>query len=186
MSKYIFIIFAALFLVGCNTENTTMDEAQSENPLLAEWDTPYGTPPFDKIEQQHYLPAFEKAMEWHNDEIAAIAANTESPTFANTIEAIEYSGAALDKVQNVFSGMNSAMTNDEMQGIAKKVQPLLAKHRDEINLNDALFERIKSVYEQKDGLGLNTEQLQLLDKYYKQFVRGGANLDAETKEKFKK
>lgn len=186
MIKYMFFIFGVVFLLGCNTENTNMEETQPDNPLLAEWDTPYGTPPFDKIKQEHYQPAFEAAIKMHNDEIAAIANNTESPTFANTIEALDYSGATLSKVENVFNGMNSAMTNDEMQAIAKKVGPLLTKHSDETTLNVALFERIKAVYQQKDGLGLNKEQGQLLDKYYKEFIRGGANLDATQKEKFKK
>jgi peptidyl-dipeptidase Dcp len=186
MLKYIFIIFGAVSLIGCNAENTNMEEPETENSLLAEWDTPYGTPPFDKIEQAHYLPAYDKAMQMHNDEIAAIANSADAPTFANTIEALDYSGATLKKVENVFNGMNSALTNDEMQAIAKKVSPLTAKHNDEITLNNALFERVKSVYEQKGALDLNKEQVQLLDKYYKKFVRGGANLDAEKKEAFKK
>ncbi len=183
MLKYIFIIFSAALLMGCNTENQNTEEPEPENPLLSEWDAPYGTPPFDKIEQQHYQPAFEAAIKMHDDEIATIANLKEAASFANTIEALDYSGTALKKVENVFNGMNSALTNDEMQAIAKEVLPLIAKHNDEMTLNDALFARIKEVYEQKDALNLDKEQIQLLDKYHKKFVRGGENLDAEQKKK---
>jgi peptidyl-dipeptidase Dcp len=186
MSKYLFIIFAALLVLSCNTENQTAEESEPANPFLTEWDTPYGTPPFDKIKQEHYLPAFEKAVQMHNEEIEAIANSEDVPTFANTIEALEFSGAALNKVENVFNAMNSSMTNEEMQGIAKEVYPMLAKHGDGITLNEALFQKVKSVYDQKDDLDLTTEQQKLLDDYYKDFVRGGANLDAEKKEQFKK
>jgi len=184
MSKYFFFILSLVFLLGCKTEETTMKE--SDNPFLTEWETPYKTPPFDQIELENYLPAFEEAMKMHNDEISAIANNAEAPSFENTIEALDYCGAALSKVENVFNAMSGALTNEEMQAIDKKLSPLLAKHYDEITLSDALFARVKGVYDQKNDLDLNKEQSQLLDKYYKRFVRGGANLEAEEKEKFKK
>ena len=186
MSKYLFIIFVALLMIGCKAENKVSKEIDSDNPFLTEWETPYGTPPFDQIKQEHYLPAFEKAVQMHNEEIEAIANSEEEPTFANTIEALEFSGATLNKVTNVFNAMNSSMTNDEMQNIAKEVYPMLAKHGDEISLNEKLFHKVKSVYEQKDQLDLTTEQQKLLDDYYKDFVRGGANLEADKKEQFKK
>ncbi|KAA3625838.1 MAG: M3 family peptidase [Bacteroidetes bacterium] len=186
MLKYIFILFlGAVALVGCKTESADVAGTQ-DNVLLDLWDTPYGTPPFDEIKQENYKPAFEAAMKMHKEEIDAIAANEAEPTFENTIEALEYSGEALTKVQNVFSAMNSSMTNDDMQAIAKDVYPMLSAHSDEINLNAALFERVKAVYDQKDALELTTEQSKLLDDYYKGFVRGGANLEGEKKERFKK
>lgn len=157
------------------------DQQQLANPFLVEWDTPFGVPPFDKIELAYYQPAFDEAMRQHNGEIDAILANPSAPTFTNTIEALERSGALLSRVSNVFFAMNSSLTNEDMQEIAKVVAPELSKHQDEILLNDKLFQRVKSVYEQKDALGLNPEQLKLLDEYHKGFVRGGANLNEKDK-----
>jgi peptidyl-dipeptidase Dcp len=157
------------------------DQQQPANPFLVEWDTPFGVPPFDKIELVYYQPAFDEAMRQHNEEIDAVLAISSAPTFANTIEALERSGALLSRVSNVFFAMNSSLTNEDMQEIAKVVAPELSKHEDEILLNDKLFQRVKSVYEQKDALGLNPEQLKLLDECYKGFVRGGANLDDKDK-----
>ena len=185
MRNYLFfIIFLTLTMISCKqTENI---ETATSNPFFAEWDTPFGTPIFDDIKQEHYLPAFEEAIKQNKAEIEAIVQNSEAPTFSNTIEALEYSGELLTKVTNVFSAMTSSMTNDELQEISKKVMPMLSKHGDDINLNADLFQRVKAVYDQKDQLGLNTEQGRLLDKYYKNFVRGGANLTGEDKEAFRK
>ncbi len=163
----------------------TMMSAQNGNPFFEEWTTPFGTPPFDKIKQEHYLPAFEKGIEKQNKEIEAIVNNPEEPTFENTVEALEYSGALLTRVSNVFFAMTEAMTNEDLQAIAKKVSPMLSKHNDDINLNPKLFERVKAVYQKKDELDLNTEQKKLLDEHYKSFVRGGANLKDEQKERFR-
>ncbi|MCK5714221.1 MAG: hypothetical protein KAI25_15980, partial [Hyphomicrobiaceae bacterium] len=157
------------------------DQQQLANPFLVEWDTPFGVPPFDKIELAYYQPAFDEAVRQHNEEIDAILADPSAPTFANTIEALERSGALLSRVSNVFFAMNSSLTNEDMQEIAKVVAPELSNHEDEILLNDKLFQRVKSVYEQKDALGLNPEQLKLLDEHYKGFVRGGANLNEKDK-----
>ncbi len=173
------LLFAgALIFTSCSTEET--------NPLLAKWDTPYETPPFDKITTEHYLPAFEKAIKIHNDEIDKITKNSEEATFVNTIEALDYSGTLLKRVRRVFTAMNESMSNEQMQVISKEVSPMLSKHRDDINLNEYLFFRVKEVYDKREGLGLNTEQNMLLDKYYKRFVRGGANLKDESKEEFRK
>ncbi|HET56407.1 MAG TPA: M3 family peptidase [Ignavibacteria bacterium] len=163
-----------------------MTFSQNSNPFFQQWDTPFGTPPFDKIEQAHYLPAFKAGIEEQNKEIDAIVNNTEEPTFENTIVALEYSDALLTKVSNVFFAMLSSMTNDEMQAISKEVSPMLSKHNDDIKLNPELFARIKTVYENQDQFDLNTEQARLLDEYYKSFVRGGANLTDDAKEKFRK
>lgn len=158
---------------------------ESVNPFLEEWDTPFGTPPFDKISNSHYLPAFKIAIEEQLKEIDQIINRDEEPTFSNTVEAFEYSGSILTKVARVFSAMNSAMTSEELQSISKEVLPMLAKHNDDINLNVNLFSRIKSVYENKEKFELNIEQARLLDKHYKDFVRGGANLSEEAKEEFR-
>ncbi|MBI4720519.1 MAG: M3 family metallopeptidase [Chitinivibrionia bacterium] len=138
-------------------------------------------PPFDAIREAHYLPAFDEAMKRHQAEIDAIINDPNPPTFANTVEALETSGGMLTRVSNVFFSLNSALTNDEMQAIAKEVAPKLSKHQDDILLNETLFKRIKTVNNQKDKLKLGGEQSKLLDESYKSFVRGGANLDEKNK-----
>jgi peptidyl-dipeptidase Dcp len=138
-------------------------------------------PPFDKIKTEHYMPAFIEGMRQDSLEIEAIANNPEPPTFANTIEALEYSGAMLDRVSSVFFNLYSADTNDDMDAIAEKVSPLLSDHSDNITLNAALFKRIKAVYDKRDSLNLNHEQMRLLEKRYQSFVRSGANLSDEQK-----
>lgn len=163
----------------------TMISAQNSNPFFEEWTTPFGTPPFDKIKNEHYMPAFKAGIEEQNKEIEAIVNNSEEPTFDNTIVELEYSGSLLTKVSRVFFAMTEAMTNDELQAITKEVSPMLSKHNDDINLNPELFARIKSVYENKDKFDLNTEQEKLLEEYYKGFVRGGANLPEDKKEEFR-
>ena len=178
MKKTFLLLFiAGLLLCSCLK--------QEENPLFSEFDTPFQVPPFDKIKEEHYLPAFKEGMEQENMEIDAIVNNPEAPTFENTIEAVESTGSLLRKVGNVFYVLNGSMTNDNMQEIAKEVAPLESKHQDNIRLNEKLFQRIKAVYEQKDKLDLTTEQNTLLVKYYKDFVRSGANLDEEKKARLK-
>jgi peptidyl-dipeptidase Dcp len=179
MKRLIMLLFVgALILTSCTTEQ--------KNPLLATWDTPFETPPFDKITTEHYLPAFEKAIEIHNKEIDKIVKNSDEVTFANTIEALDYSGTLLRRVRRVFSAMNESMSNEQMQIISKEVSPMLSKHNDDINLNENLFSRVKAVYEMRESLGLDTEQNKLLEKYYKEFVRGGVNLEDKSKEEFRK
>ncbi|MGB8951250.1 MAG: M3 family metallopeptidase [Candidatus Aminicenantales bacterium] len=159
--------------------------APEENPFFSAFNTPFDTPPFDRIKEAHYLPAFKEGIKQNQAEIEAIVNNPEAPTFKNTIEALETSGALLTRVENTFFCLNSAHTNEAMQKIAKEVAPLRSKHRDDINLNAKLFQRVKAVYAQKDMLNLSAEQRMLLDKYYKGFVRGGANLDEEKKAKLR-
>lgn len=163
-----------------------MSCTKKENPFFMEWNTPFGVPPFALITDQDYLPAYVKGIEQEVKEIEAITANPEAPTFANTIEAMEKTGMLLRRVDNVFDNMIDANTNDQLQAIAQKVSPMLSKHYDEISMNAALFARVKAVYEQKDALNLNPEQIMLLTEYYKDFVRGGANLNDEQKEELKK
>ena len=170
-------------MIACNP---SADEKTTTNPLLMAWDTPFETPPFDLIKEEHYMPAFEEAFRLQKTEIDAIVSNKEAPSFANTIEALEFSGSALKRVNYVFMAMTAAMTSDSLQAIEKRVSPLLSKHKDDINLNAGLFQRVKAVYDQKDQLPLNTEQKELLDKHYKKFVRGGANLNEADKEAFRK
>lgn len=176
-TTFLLLFIAGLLLSSCLT--------QEENPFFSEFDTPFQVPPFDKIQEEHYLPAFKEGMELQNMEIEAIVNNPETPTFENTIEAIESTGSLLDKVESVFYVLNGSMTNDKMQEIAKEVAPLRSKHRDNIWLNEKLFQRVKAVYEQKDKLDLTTEPNTLLVKYYKDFVRRGANLDEEKKTRLK-
>jgi peptidyl-dipeptidase Dcp len=149
------------------------------------FDTPFGVPPFDKIEIEDYLPAYKEAMGVERAEVEAIVSNPETPTFANTIEALEATGRRLGQVSNVFDNMNGSNTNERMQEIANEVAPLLSDHYDDILLNDQLFQRIKAVYEQKDNLELNVEQQTLLDDTYKIFTRNGANLADTQKEELR-
>jgi peptidyl-dipeptidase Dcp len=155
------------------------------NPFFGEYQTPYGVPPFDKIKTEHYLPAFEEGIRQQAKEVESIAQNADAPSFANTIEALELSGELLERVQHVFFNLAEAETNPEMDKIAEELTPMLSKHRDNILLSEALFARIKAVYEQRDSLNLTPEQKKLLDNTHKDFVRGGANLSPESKEKLR-
>ena len=170
------LIVALLGLLFCFCSKQVQD-----NPFFSEYNTPFKTPPFDQIKEKHFLPAYKLGIEQHQKEIDAIVNNTEAPTFKNTIETLEVSGALLSKVDYVFDNLKSANTNDEIQKIAKELSPLLSTHQDNIYLNEKLFSRIKSIYEQKDNLNLTAEQNTLLDRYFKNFVRGGANLNEAQK-----
>jgi len=156
------------------------------NPFFEAYNTPFEVPPFDKIENSHYLPAFEEGMKRHNAEIDAIVNNPEPASFSNTIEALDQSGDLLTRVANVFFNIKEAHTNDEMDKIAETIAPMLSQHNDAINLNEKLFERVKAVYEVRETLNLNPEQQRLLSETYKGFVRGGANLPPDKKEELKK
>ncbi|MGD1047473.1 MAG: M3 family metallopeptidase [Candidatus Krumholzibacteriaceae bacterium] len=154
---------------------------QSDNPLLAKFDTPFGVPPFNLIKVEHYAPAYREAMHRQDVAIAAIAESSAPPTFANTVEALEGSGKLLTQVDNIFTSMNSANTNDTIQQIAKDMAPLKSAHQDAILFNEKLFARIKALYDQRAKLTLTQEQQRLLYKYYRAFVRNGANLNAAQK-----
>ena len=180
MKKLILISFmAAIAFSSCNNSSKPAADEQTDNPFFTEFETPFGVPDFEKIKTEHYLPAFEKAMLEQIAEINVIIANEESPSFENTIVAMDNSGAVLDLVNNVFFNLKGANTNDEMNEIAKVVSEKISKHKDDIILNAELFQRVKSVYAQKEELELNTEQATLLEKTYKGFVRSGANLSDE-------
>ena len=157
-----------------------------KNPFLTESSAPFGAPEFDKIKNEHYLPAFEAAVAEGKAEIDAIVANQEEPTFENTIEAMEYAGGTLNKVAGIFYNLMEAHTNDEMQAIAEQVSPMLTEFSMYTSLNAPLFERVKAVYQKKDELGLEVDQMKLLEDTYRGFVRGGANLSPEDKEVYSK
>ncbi len=156
------------------------------NPFFEAYNTPFEVPPFDKIQNRHYLPAFEEGIKQHDAEIKVITDSEKAPDFANTIEALDYSGELLNKVSKVFLNLKEAVTNDSIQEIARTVAPMLSHHEDAVNLNEKLFARVKAVNDQKSSLNLNTEQSRLLEETYKRFVRGGANLPADKKEQLKK
>ena len=178
MTKKLLIAGAALALISSCSN--------MENPFLRESAAPFGAPEFDKIQNEHYLPAFEAGIAEAKAEIDAIVANEEEPTFENTIEAMEYAGQTLNKVASVFYALMEANTNDEMQQIAEQISPMLNDYSMYVSLNAPLFEKVKAVYEKKDELGLATDQLKLLEDNYKGFVRGGANLSDEDKEVYSK
>jgi len=180
MKKITFILaLAILVLPACKKE------VKSDNPFFNKWDTPFEVAPFDQIKALHYMPAYLKGFEEQKNEIKAIINNPKAPTFDNTIKAIEYSGQLLTKVGRVFGALNSAHTNDSLQAINMEIAPLASKHRDDISLNDSLFQRVKSVFENMDKFRLTDEEKKVLDDTYKSFVRNGAALSPEDKEKLR-
>ena len=164
---------------------TTTQFSNNENPFYSESDLYMKFPPFDKIKNEHYLPAFEKGIKEHIIEIETIANNDQDPTFNNTIIAMETSGQLLDRVSTVFFSLTSAHTNDDMEKIRSEMAPKLSAHSDQILLNGPLFNRISQLYDQRYKLGLDSEGIRLIEKYYIDFVRSGAKLSSEEKEKLK-
>ncbi|MPY26228.1 M3 family metallopeptidase [Shewanella psychropiezotolerans] len=160
-------------------------ENNAGNPFFKPYDTYLGIPDFDKIKPEHYLPAFKAGIAQHQAEMQAIIDNPEAPNFANTIEAMEFSGELTSKVASVFYNLTGADTNDALQTISKEVSPMLSSASDDVLLNDKLFQKVKAVYDSRDTLGLNTAQSKLLDDTYKSFTRGGANLNETDKTKLR-
>ena len=156
------------------------------NPLLTKSTLPFGAPQFDKIENQHYIPAFKQAIEEGKAEVDAIVNSPETPTFKNTIEALEYAGETLNRISHIFYNLLEANTDDEMQNIAEEISPLTTEFSMYVRLNEGLFQRIKSVYEQRESLNLNDVEMRLLEKTYEGFARNGANLSPEDKETYSK
>lgn len=169
----------AVTLSACNSEK------MEQNPFLADYTTPFEIPPFEQIKYEHYLPAFKEGIAQQNAEIDSIIANPETPDFQNTILALDNSGQLLNKVAYVFFALSESDNTPEMQKLNPEISALYTAHSDNMGMNEALFNRIKSVYDRKDSLNLNTAQTKLLEKYYKNFVRSGALLDAEKKEELK-
>ncbi len=155
------------------------------NILNKPFDTQFHTAPFSKIKNEHFLPAFKKAIEKAKKEIEDITNNPETPSFKNTVEALDFSGEELDRISSIFFNLNSAETNDEIQKIAQEVSPLLSEFSNDITLNEKLFKRIKTVYQAQNSLNLTTEQKTLLDKKYKSFSRNGANLPEDKKQQLR-
>lgn len=175
MKKVLILGVMAMSLLACN----------QTNPLLEQPNTPFGVPAFDKVKIEHYLPAFEEAIRQNKAEIDAIVNNEDAPTFENTIVALDRSGLLLDRVTGVFFNVLEADGNDEMNSIAEQVSPMLSELSDGIILNDALFQRVKAVYDEREQLGLNAEQMRLVTQTYKAFADNGANLPEEKKERLK-
>ena len=155
------------------------------NPLLATWTAPFKTPPFGDIKPEHFAPAFEAALSAHNVEIDAIAADTQAPTFANTIEAMERAGDTLDRVAGVFWNLAGSHTNDALQALEREWSPKFAAHSTAITTNAALFKRIDTLFSAREKLGLDAEQLRLLEKTHKSFVRSGAKLEGAARDRYK-
>ena len=156
------------------------------NPLLTTSTLPYGAPLFDKIENHHYIPAFKQAIEEAKAEVDAIINNTDTPTFENTIEALEYAGSTLNRISHIFYNLLEADTNDEMQNIAEEITPLTTEFSMYVSLNESLFQRVKQIHDTKELLNLDAEETRLLEKTYKGFARNGANLSPENKEIYSK
>lgn len=155
------------------------------NPFFTEWKTPFGVPPFDKIDNEHYIPAYDEAMLQHKAEIDAIVSSTAEPTFENTIVAYDQSGELLRKVSTVFGGIRSANGNDRMQEIALEITPKTTAHYNDISLNVDLFKKIKAVYDKRNDLNLEVDQLRLVETIYRDFQRNGADLREDQRDEFK-
>lgn len=176
MRKTVFTLLIGLSL---------MVQATNTNPFFEPYKNKYGAPPFDKIQNEHYMPAFKEGIKQHDAEIKAIANNPKPATFANTIAALDYSGDLLKKVSSVFFNLYSSNTNEGMEKIANEITPILSEHNDNINLNEKLFERVQKLYSNRTKLGLNAEQIRLLEKYHRGFIRSGAALNAAKKEQLR-
>ncbi len=174
-------LMASIALTSCKSRILPED-----NPLLSEFNTPFGVPPFDQIKVSHYLPAFEAGVREHKEEIEAIVCNEEAPDFENTLEALEYSGELLQKVWAVFANMKETEGTSEMDSLAQIMYPAISRHQDEILMNASLFQRIKTVYEQQNQETLDPVQKRLLSETYKSFVRNGANLSTPDQDRLKK
>jgi len=180
MKKILIMLFIASFgVISCKKESC-------ENPFYCDWDTPFEVPPFDKIKFEHFKPAFLKGMEEEIAEVDAIINNPEEPTFDNTIRAMQFTGKLLQKVRRAWGPLTGANTNDSIQALQREMSPLFSKHSDDISLNEKLFERIKSVYENREKFNLTPEESKLLEDQYLGFIRNGIGLSPEDKEVLRK
>lgn len=184
MKKFLSIVLPVCLLASCH-HSKTEKRLDMNNPFFSKSETPYGVPAFDRLKPEHFIPAFEEGMRQQKEEVAAITSNPQEPTFENTIEALEYSGELLNEVSAVFFNMCETNNSEEMNNIAESISPKLSAHGDDINLNEALFKRVRTVYEMRDRLDLEGEQLRLLEETYKNFIRGGAGLPLEKQERFR-
>ena len=166
-------------LTSCNSDSC------NDNPFFSDFGTPFEAPAFDKIKNEHYMPAFIEGMKQQKAEIEAICANTETPTFENTIWAYDKSGELFSKVAGVFFNLMECMSSDEMMKIAEEVSPLISTHGDDIAMNPVLFQKIKYVYDHRAEMNLDVQQNRVVEKYYNDFIRSGAGLDAEGQAKLR-
>ena len=173
------IALSVITLASCSSKNEPKTETETPNPFLTEYTTPFQVPPFDQIKIEHYLPAFEAGIAEQQAEVEAIVNNEATPTFENTILPFDKSGQTLNRVSNVFFNLNECLTNDEMIAIAEQVLPMLSKHSDAIMMNPKLFERIDYVYQHRNEMGLDDQQIRVVEKYHQDFVRSGAALPAD-------
>ena len=176
MKKVFLILLASMTLLACNTQQKENKSGKNGDIFMTEFNTPFGTPPFDRINFEDYEPAFMAGMEQQTKEVDEIINNPEVPTFENTIEALDNSGRTLSRVSSIFYGLKSANTNDSIRDLAERLSPILSEHSDNIYLNENLFARIKTIHDDTTGMNLTTEQNRLLDDYYKSFVRSGIML----------
>ena len=184
-STFILTLLASLGLAVLGCAGTATEDAASANPFFAESSLSFALPPFDQIADAHYRPAFERGMADQLVEIEAIANTADTPTFENTVVQMERSGQLLTRVANVFFGLTSADTNDVLDAIEAEIAPTLSAHNDQILLNDTLFARVKTLYDERDGLDLDAEARRLVEEYYTDFVRAGAQVSAAEKERLK-
>ena len=179
MKKMIMAAGIAVALSACSSPGKKSETTAPGDIFLTEFTTPFGVPPFDKITLEDYMPAFKAGIAEQQKDIEAIVNQKAAPDFENTIVALDQSGKLLRRISPVFYGQNSANTNDDMQALSRELSPLLSKNSDDIRLNAELFKRVKAVYDNQESMNLDKEQKKLLEETYKDFVRGGANLDAE-------
>jgi len=174
-------VIIIVMITACKNE-----KKMKENPFFAEYSTPFQVPPFNLIDSTDYLPAFIEGIKQQDSEVAAIADNAAEPTFANTILPFDKSGKMLTRVSKVFFNLTEANTSDQLQNIATKVSPMLSKHNDDISMNAKLFARIKAIYDKRKELNLEPQQIRVVEKYYRDFERRGANLPKEQQDRLRK
>ena len=181
--KRLFVLSSLLFAMTMNLSCSNATISEEANPLLEEWTTEFGVPPFDKIRTEHFEPAYIEAMKMHNDEIAAIVNSEEEPTFENTIVALDNAGITLSQINLIFGMLSSSDLDAEMQEVQNKIIPRVEEHFNTIMLNEGLFDRVKVVYDKRASLNLDEVQMRLVEKTYNKFVRSGALLEGEAKER---
>lgn len=165
------------------TPMQSTNDGSKINPLLLEWNTPFGVPPFDIIKTEHFLPAFKTAMAEHKKEIEQITNLDINPTFSNTLEALELSGAALTRISRVFFNLTNTESSPELQALQREISPMLTRHSNDIQMNTALFERIAAIHEKRNSSGMSAERIRLLERFYNDFVRAGAQLAPEARDR---
>ncbi|MCX6250950.1 MAG: M3 family metallopeptidase [Bacteroidetes bacterium] len=182
MKKFSFLLLAIVVVIftGCKSVKKT------DNPFFSEYKTPFQVPPFDKIDSTHFMPAYLEGMKQHNEEIDKIVNDDHAATFENTVLSFDKSGKLLTNVSKVFNQLTEGNTNQQLQDIARKLSPLTSKHNDDISMNEKLFQRIKAVYDKRFEMKLDSQQIRVTEKYYRDFVRSGANLPKNKQDELRK